>query len=88
MAQRLFERRHACVEPQEIGFVDVRRVDTIVAQFTEESAIAPIGAEVDLSEVTGAVVGSAAVDVVDGHAGSDWSHPCDIVTSPVSLSYV
>ena len=67
----LFDKRHAVEIAQEVGAPDFGGIDTLVAQFSKEAAIAAIDGKGDTTEIADVVVGGTSVDVVDGHTSGD-----------------
>ena len=66
-----FERRHAVEIAEEVWSLDVGGLDTMVAQFGEEAAVAAVDGIGDTTEVGKIVIGSTSVDMVDSHSGRD-----------------
>ena len=63
--------RHAVEIAQEVRAPDFGWINTLVAEFAEEAAVAAVDGTGDTAEVTDIVVGSHSVDVVDSHASRD-----------------
>ena len=79
VGQLLFDVHHAVKVAEEVGTLDGRRVDALILQFMQETAVAIIDEIADAAKVADVVVGGAAVNVVDGHTGRDgFFAPCDI----------
>ena len=66
-----FELHHAVEVAEEVRTLDGCRIDVIVAEFAQEATVAGVDSTADAAEVADVVVGGAAVDVVNGHAGRD-----------------
>ncbi len=66
-----FEDGHAVEIAEEVRAPDFGGIDTSVAQFAEEAAIAAIDGKGDTTEIADEVVGSTSVDVVDSLTGRD-----------------
>ena len=78
VGQLFLEFRHAVEVAKQYGTVDAHRIEARFFQFAQEAAIATIDGITDTPEIFETVVGGAAVDMVDGHTGRDWSYPRDI----------
>ena len=63
-----FELRHAGEVAQEVGALDVRRLEAGFFQLAQEAAVAGVDGTADTTKVAIVVVRRAAVDMVDGHA--------------------
>ena len=85
-----FELGHAVEIAQEVGTLNVRRLDAIFTQFSKEAAVAIVNLIRDTSEVADIVIGGTTVDMVHGHSGrygTSGSHPdgvCDKDTLRIS----
>lgn len=64
--------RHTVEIAEEVWSLDVGGLDTMVAQFGEEAAVAAIDGIGHTSEVAEVVIGGTSVDMVDGHTGRDF----------------
>ncbi len=67
----LLDKRHTVEKAEEVRALNGSGIDTLVAQFAEEAAIAMIDGIGDTAEVADVVISRASVDVVDGHTGRD-----------------
>ena len=75
----LFDKRHTVEIAQEVRAPDFGWINTLVAQFAEEAAIAVVDSIGDTAEVSDVVIGGTSVDMVDGHTGRNvLVTPCDI----------
>ena len=72
------EDGHTLEIPEEVDALDAHRVEVCFPQFARKSSIAIVDGIADAPQVLEAVVGRAAVDMVDGHAGRDLPYPSAI----------
>ena len=75
----LLDKRHTVEIAEEVRAPDFGGINTLVAQFLQEAAVAAVDGIGDTAEIAEVVIGGTSVDVVDSHTGRDlFVAPCDI----------